>query len=93
MQKILEELWFPRRGATNLQIIMWFSEEGRYVMDIVHERTRLMAVVQCSGVCEATALAKRRGAYAICWTSSVADAISFIRMSSQQQSLELGRRA
>ena len=30
-------------------------------MDIVHERARLTAVVQCSGVCEATALAKRSG--------------------------------
>ena len=30
-------------------------------MDIVHESARLTAVVQCSGVCEATALATRSG--------------------------------
>ena len=38
-----------------------FIEEGCCVKDLVHERARLSAVVQCSGVCEATALAQRSG--------------------------------
>ena len=46
-----------------------YGLEGCCEMDIVHERERLTAVVQCSGVCEATALAKRSGgqqcAYAV----------------------------
>ena len=54
----------PEERCKNPQRIMeregeGCTEEGCCVMDIVHERAWLTAVVQCSGVCEATALAKR----------------------------------
>ena len=37
------------------------AEDGCGMVDIVHETARLTAVDPCSGVCEATALAKRSG--------------------------------
>ena len=55
----MDEQWRPL--CKHPQRIMGFSEEGCCVMDIVHERARLAAVVQCSGVCEATAQANRSG--------------------------------
>ena len=58
--KSLRNKWFFEDGAKILSEL-WFSEEGCCVKDFVHERARLLAVVQCSGVCEATALAQRSG--------------------------------
>ena len=56
---ILEELWGFRGEVQTSSDNNGFSEECCCVMDNVHERARLTAVVQCSGVCEATALAKK----------------------------------
>ena len=53
--------FFFRGRVPKSSVNYGFSEEGCYVKDIVHERARLSAVVQCSGVCEATALAQRSG--------------------------------
>ena len=63
----------PRRAAKNPPRIMEFSQEYCCVMDIVHERARLSAVVQCSGVCEATALAKRSGGHQCAYVRNVLD--------------------
>ena len=59
--KILEKLLVFRGRVPKSSVNYGFSEEGCCVKDIVHERPRLSAVVQCSGVCEATALAQRSG--------------------------------
>ena len=59
--KILEELFVFRGRVPKSSVNYGFSEEACCVKDIVHERPRLSAVVQCSGVCEATALAQRSG--------------------------------
>ena len=59
--KIIEELWVFRGRVPKSSVNYGFSEEGCCVKNIVHERARLSAVVQCSGVREATALAQRSG--------------------------------
>ena len=47
--KFFEELWVFRGRVPKSSVNYGFSEEGCCVKDIVHERARLLAVVQCSG--------------------------------------------
>ena len=61
LAKILEKVWRSRGEVQTSSENCGLSEEGCCVEDIVHGRARLTAVVQCSGVCEATTLARRSG--------------------------------